>query len=293
MTDGRSAAAACAALIAGLLAGCATVAADDRAWTVAGGTLAPVAIACPPAAPLAGDAGAIRADRPLSLVSWNIHRNADEGWEADLERFAAGSDLVLLQEATLTQALRERLALARLEWLHADAWSFDGIVSGVLLASSQRPRSACVQRSPEPLVGPPKSSLVAWFRLEGRAATLAVATVHSVNFTLDTRDYRRQLDGVLSLLAAHDGPAILAGDFNTWSAARASVLAEAAGRAGLAEVEPRRGARATFLGKPADYLFVRGLLVDDAWIEPVGSSDHAPIRAVLRFAATSVATPGP
>jgi endonuclease/exonuclease/phosphatase (EEP) superfamily protein YafD len=34
---------------------------------------------------------------------------------------------------------------------------------------------------------------------------------------------------------------------------------------------------------PADYLFVRGLAVDDVWVETVASSDHAPLRARLRL----------
>jgi len=273
------------AFLALAASGCATVAADDRAWIARSGGPAPIPLACPPAAPFPGDPGTLRADRPLSVVVWNIHRNADPGWEQDLATFATASDLVLLQEATLTPGLRERLGQAGRHWAQADAWSFDGVVSGVLIASAEQPRAACVLRAAEPLLALPKSTLVAWYRIEGRTETLAVANVHSVNFTLDTVAYREQLDAVGGLMADHRGPAILAGDFNTWSADRAAALAEFAARAGFTEAVPRRGTRSSFLGMPADYLFVRGLAVDDAWVEPVESSDHAPIRATLRFAA--------
>ena len=272
-----------AALLALAVSGCATVAADDRAWIAGAGGPAPVPLACPPGAPLPGVPGALRADRPLSVVTWNIHRNGDPGWAQDLGAFAAASDLVLLQEATLTRELREWLGQAGRHWAQADAWSFDGVVSGVLTASAEPPRTACVLRADEPLIGLPKSALVAWYPIGGRAETLAVANVHSVNFTLDTVGYRKQLEAVAGVLASHRGPAILAGDFNTWSADRAAALAEVAARNGFEEAVPRRGTRSSFLGMPADYLFVRGLAVDDAWVERVESSDHAPIRATLRF----------
>lgn len=284
MADGRRRAAhAGAALVALALAGCATVAPDDRAWLAADANV-PAPLACPPSAPLPG-AGALDPGRALSVVVWNIHRNGDPGWASDLAAFAAASDLVLLQEATLTRELRDRLDDAGRHWAQADAWAFEGVVSGVLTASAETPRAACVLRATEPLLALPKSALLTWYRLDGRTETLAVANVHAVNFTPGTDAYRRQLEAVVGQFADHRGPAILAGDFNTWSAARAATLAEIAASAGFVEAVPRRGARSSFLGMPADYLFVRGLAVDDVWVERVESSDHAPIRATLRLAA--------
>ena len=198
---------ALAAFVALAASGCATVAADDRAWIARGDDAAQVPLACPPRAQLPGVPGALRADRPLAIVTWNIHRNGDAGWEPDLAAFATASDLVLLQEATLTRELRERLDRAGRHWAQADAWSFDGVVSGVLTASAEQPRTACVLRATEPLLALPKSALVAWYRIEGRADALAVANVHSVAFTLDTVAYRRQLDAVAGLMADHRGPA--------------------------------------------------------------------------------------
>ncbi|CAG0950868.1 hypothetical protein BURK1_00184 [Burkholderiales bacterium] len=280
----RTAAAALAALLAIGAAGCANIAAVDRAWFDAAGEPVAMSLGCPPLAAVPGIPGALAADRALSVVSWNIHRNGDPGWEQDLATFAAASDLVILQEATLTTELRDLLWRAGRQWAHADAWEFDGVVSGVLTASSVLPSDACVRRQAEPLLGLPKSALVTWYRIDGRADTLAVANVHSINFTFDLGAYGRQLDAVADVLSTHRGPAILAGDFNTWTPLRRAVLSDVAARLGLAEAVPRRGERSRFLGLPADYLFVRGLLVNDVWVESVDSSDHAPIRATLRFA---------
>jgi endonuclease/exonuclease/phosphatase (EEP) superfamily protein YafD len=271
------------ALLALALAGCASVADTDRAWIENAGVVVAVKLGGPPAAGAPTGAGALAADRELSVISWNIHRNADPGWEHDLGRFAAASDLVLLQEATLTSALREVLTHTGRRWTHADAWAFDGINNGVLTAAATLPAAACVQRAQEPLLGLPKSALVAWYRIEGRSDRLAVANVHAINFTLELGAYQKQLDAVVDVLASHRGPVILAGDFNTWSPVREQALVATAARIGLVEARPRRGERSRFLGMTADYLLVRGLDVDDVWVETVDSSDHAPIRAKLKL----------
>lgn len=270
------------ALVAAL-AGCASVTEKDSAWIETDGQAKLVALGCPPREPLTTTPGELPSDRGLEVVSWNIHRNTDAGWESDLARFAEASDLVMLQEATLSVALRDRFAAAKRVWTHADAWAFDGINNGVLTAAAAPAGSACVQRAAEPLISLPKSALISWYRIRGRAEALAVANVHAVNFTLDLTVYQRQIENVIDVLATHKGPVILAGDFNTWSPVRVKVLEDAAARIGLAEAKPLRGERSRFMGMPADYLFVRGMAVEDVWVETVTSSDHLPIRAKLRL----------
>src|ERR1700694_953101 len=39
--------------------------------------------------------------RPFKVLTWNIHKQADSGWERDLSAFTAANDVVLLQEAVL------------------------------------------------------------------------------------------------------------------------------------------------------------------------------------------------
>lgn len=277
--------AALATLAAALaaLAGCATVAREDRAWFETDGKVAAVPLGCAKREPLAGAPGALPVGRSLTLVSWNIHKNADPGWQADLGRFAAASDLLLLQEANLSIALRAELARTRRYWVHADAWAYDDVANGVLVASSAAPFEACVQRVREPLITLPKSVLIAWYRIEGRADSLAVANVHAINFTIELGAYNDQLEAVRTVLASHRGPLILAGDFNTWSAVRMASVRSLADKLGLTEVPASLGERSRFFGKHLDYLYTRGFDVEDAWIDGVTSSDHAPIVATMRF----------
>lgn len=271
------------AIAPGALAGCATVPAVDRARFDAGGTVVEVRLACAHREPPAFAPGHLDSDRPLAVMSWNIHKNADPGWQRDLARFAVASDLVLLQEAALTGELRGILATVGRPWVHANAWEYDGVANGVLTGAAVAPYDACLQRAVEPLITLPKSALVTWYRVAGRTETLAVANLHAINFTPALGAYREQLDALGTVLATHRGPLIVAGDFNTWSVYRVDAMNAFAARLALVDVKASRGERALFSGMPADYLFVRGFDVIDAWVEPVSSSDHFPIFAALRW----------
>lgn len=265
------------------LAGCATVAPVDRGRFEANGRLVVANLDCGRRDALVAKPGAFAPGQPLRLTVWNIHKNGEPGWDADLTRFAAASDLVLLQEASLDPALRAILRHAGRFFVHADAWELGGVARGVLTASAAAPLEACVLRAMEPLLALPKSALVAWFRIEGRYETLAVANLHAINFAPLIGTWRDQIDALGAILANHRGPLVVAGDFNTWNAERVDALEAFARRLGLAEASLSFGEPARFLGRPVDTLFTRGIDVEDAWIEDVASSDHKPIVATIRI----------
>jgi endonuclease/exonuclease/phosphatase (EEP) superfamily protein YafD len=219
----------------------------------------------------------------VRIASWNLHKQQDRGWREELERLAELSDILLLQEAALTSELRSALDGARYTWVLASAFAFDGTDYGVAIASRVRPIFFCTGRAFEPLTGIPKSYLVARFRLAGRDPTLAVATIHAINFTLDLEAYDGELDALRDVLAAHRGPIALAGDFNTWSEARERRLDALALRLGLEPVffEPDR--RSRFLGRPADWVFARGASVLGSETREVTASDHNPLLVMLRI----------
>src|SRR5438034_6143558 len=47
--------------------------------------------------------------RAIRVLTWNIHKEGDAGWDRDLAQFLAANDLVLLQEAVLSPALLDLL----------------------------------------------------------------------------------------------------------------------------------------------------------------------------------------
>jgi endonuclease/exonuclease/phosphatase (EEP) superfamily protein YafD len=223
----------------------------------------------------------------LRVLSWNLHKNDDPGWDTDLARFAAASDLLLIQEAELTAGLQRVLHDAGYDWMLAGAFTLRDHATGVLSAARVRPVSACVQRSIEPLLQLPKSAVITRYAVQGAAQTLAVANLHAINFTLGLGAYRAQLEAIASELADHRGPLIVAGDLNTWSAARLDVVRAVMYRLGLVSVLPLIDTRSRFLGHPVDYVFVRGLEVMHADAPEVKSSDHNPVLATLRMAPPS------
>lgn len=226
-------------------------------------------------------AGAALDPARIRVLTWNIHKEDDPGWQEDLARFAAGNDIVLLQEATLIDPLQRVLRDAGLRWVMASSFIYLDVDIGVLSAVRVPFVAHCTQRVTEPLLRLPKSSVVIWLPIAGSTRTLAVANVHSINFALLLDEYEAQFDGVAQALADHDGPIILAGDLNTWTDARFAVLDRLAKRLGLTSI-PFGPGRSTFLGREVDHILVRGLEIANAASIAVRSSDHNPVTAVLR-----------
>ena len=231
----------------------------------------------------AADPGAIR------MASWNIHKEADHDWESDLAHLARTHDVVLLQEVSLLAPLQAILQDAGLQWILASSFIVDSADVGVLTATRTVPIANCTQRTVEPIIRIPKSAVITWLPLAGTQATLAVANVHAINFTLTLDAYRAQLGALVTVLQDHRGPLVLAGDFNTWSEGRLAVLREAAARLQLVETEYVDDGRSRFLGRHVDHVFVRGLDVVTARATPVTSSDHNPLQVVLRVSVSRCA----
>ena len=275
------------------LCGCITLTVEPRAVvSVPGGTARVMTLKCEAVdrvlqAAGAGEAADMLNRRPLRLLVWNIHKQGDFGWERDLSGFAAASDVMLLQETVLQPALRDILDDSGLRWVMASSFLLGADDNGVLTATRIAPIASCTQRAVEPLIRIPKSAVISWLPITetrtGSRETLAIANVHSINFELAPDVYRSQLEALADALAAHRGPIIFAGDFNTWNDARDGVVAEIAARLGLTELNLRVDQRAVFFGRHLDHIFIRGLQLIDVGAIPVTSSDHNPLAATLRI----------
>lgn len=221
----------------------------------------------------------------IRLLVWNVHKGSDDEWIGDFRTMAADSDLVLLQEAHLHEEFTSGLAgLPR--WDLVQAWRWRRAPTGVLTASDATPLSVRALEAREPLLRTDKSALVTEYRLAGSEQSLLVANVHAINFTVDTRAFRAQLAAVAGLLAAHDGPAILSGDLNTWRDARRQIVEEFVAQLQLQEVA-FDGPRKQFGRFPLDHVYYRGLELLSAEVPAVGSSDHNPLFVTFRHPASA------
>jgi endonuclease/exonuclease/phosphatase (EEP) superfamily protein YafD len=171
-------------------------------------------------------------------------------------------------------------------WNLASAFALDGLPTGVMTAATVPPIAVCSLRQDEPLLRLPKAASVTRYRLAGRTETLLVANIHSVNFTLALDAYVGQLEALVTELAEHRGPLILAGDLNTWTDRRREAVEAAAAALRLDEVALAPDHRRLFLGKQVDRVYVRGLETLAARAIEVRSSDHNPVSALLRVSAS-------
>jgi endonuclease/exonuclease/phosphatase (EEP) superfamily protein YafD len=272
-----------------LLAGCVTLTAEPRAVLQrSDGTVQVQSLACSRTVWLASadrtsphatglDPAAIR------VLTWNIHKQGDRGWQEDLGTFLAATDVLLLQETVLDATLERMIDAARMRWVMASSFIYDDIDTGVLTASQVEPLASCTQRIVEPLLRLPKSAVISWFPLRGEAATLAVVNVHAINFSLSLAAYRAQFDAVVDALSGHQGPIVFAGDLNTWTIDRLAVVDAAARRLGLTEIAFTDDRRRLFFGHQLDHIYTRGLDVVASSAIAVTSSDHNPVMATLRF----------
>jgi endonuclease/exonuclease/phosphatase (EEP) superfamily protein YafD len=271
-----------------VVSGCVSITAEPRALLIRDdGSIHVQTLACPSAVARAVNAPAGPARKGLDpqairLVTWNVHKQADPGWQRDLRTLSSGNDIVLLQEIVLDSPLRDLIADEGLRWVMASSFLMSDLDYGVLTAARVQPVATCTERVVEPLLRIPKSAIISWFALRGQPETLAVVNVHAINFSLSLGAYRAQFRAIGETLADHEGPVILAGDLNTWTAARAQAVREVAKRLGLTEVRFAADRRSVFFGHELDHIYTRGLALVASSAMLVRSSDHNPVEATLR-----------
>ncbi|PSW40203.1 endonuclease/exonuclease/phosphatase family protein [Photobacterium leiognathi] len=221
-------------------------------------------------------------DGELTVAVWNIYKQQRSNWRSALERYAHGTDLVLLQEASLNTDLKSYLDANSWTVRMANAFRFLDTPAGVMNLSRVDAKQTCAYLAMEPWLRLPKSALLSEFSLSN-GQTLAVVNLHGVNFALGLDEYKAQLNSLKSVLSKHTGPIILAGDFNTWRQGRIKVLKSFAHSLGLKEVSFAEDQRIRVLGKPLDHLYYRDLRLVTSEAPRTDASDHNPLLATFRL----------
>ena len=207
----------------------------------------------------------------FNLITWNVHKGQDKGWQEDLDRLSKQADFVLLQEATQHQNLNTFSTA-----LFVSSFSFKDLLSGVKTFTKTQPEWYCGGGVAEPLIQIPKVASVMSFPLE-KGDSLLLINVHLINFEWGISAYQTQLEQLFSFIENHQGPIIMAGDFNAWNETRLNLVNNLMQKYGLDSVTLSQDERVRFLGYPLDYIFKRGVKVARATSEVVTSSDHNPL----------------
>jgi endonuclease/exonuclease/phosphatase (EEP) superfamily protein YafD len=217
-------------------------------------------------------------------MTWNIYKSQAKHWTEDFVRLSTDRDLLLLQEAHLTPAFLAQLEQSGYRWFMVRAFDLGGAETGVLTAGPAPVFGTCLSRTAEPLIRLPKSALLVRYRLTGSSKELWVANVHGINFTLGALGFEAQLESLAQALAPHDGPLVLAGDFNDWNVRRRRILQDIVRRLDLVPLRLAVDRRSRHWGRPLDHIFYRGLQVIEADAVEVATSDHNPVRVTFGLA---------
>lgn len=233
-----------------------------------------------PTQPLPGD--------KIRLFVWNIHKGEDPRLPQDFGDLSFGADIALFQEAVSAPSFVASLTAANTEFEWTMAKSFqmlDFNFTGVATAYRVKPlgEEVIVSKVTEPITETPKTILLSVFAINGSYDTLLVANVHGINFVgLET--YKVQMRQLADKLRHHQGPMIVAGDFNTWDPDRLDYLKKLFAPLGLSQIQtPIAGLL------DLDHVFARGMKAGFVFdLSHIDSSDHAPLMVDLLFETNKV-----
>lgn len=220
----------------------------------------------------------------IDIFVWNMYKGDKAEWQRDYKNLTPNYDILILQELWLDHLMLETFYEDQLFSYHMATSFIDTKKSdtptGVGTAAKIEPLRTFWQRSHyrEPFIKTPKMVLFAEYAIEGSSKTLLTGNIHAINF-VSSKKLRHQLKNIAKVFAKHDGPAVMAGDFNTWSKKKMKYLHEFAKDSGMTEVKFDNGhKRMKTFGKYLDYIFVKGARVDDSHVfGDIEGSDHKPM----------------
>ena len=220
--------------------------------------------------------------RDISVVNWNIQKGRNTEWVRDLSARGMTPDLLILQEASVKTSIWRDLVPGH-HSSFAEGFGPDWSPSGVMTVSAAEPMTECELVAHEPWFGTRKATLVTEYALSGTDQTLLVVNIHGINFAFGVSDLENQFAQVRAVVAAHEGPVVVSGDFNTWRSRRAEVLGEMMGALGLQALDFDVDHRKRFFGWALDHIYVRGLDPEQATTLQSRASDHNPMSVKLRL----------
>lgn len=229
----------------------------------------------------------------IKVLVWNIKKTSMSPWRSEFTKYGQGKDLFLLQEAYENDLFTSTLnSFEDVRWDMGISFLYrlyNNTATGSMIGSRVEPTFVQVLHTPdlEPVVATPKATTVGKYAVEGSNRELLVISVHGINITT-FGSFKRHMAQAKALIESHDGPVLLAGDFNTRTAARTHYLMKLVKSLGMQTVEFKNGeCRMKFKFTPnyLDHSFVRGLKVKDSNVDCESrGSDHRPLELELAVA---------
>ncbi len=232
-----------------------------------------------------GEAKQVPLSPIIRCLVWNIWKAKRRGWLEEFSQLCRDKDLVILQEAVSNAPSDAFFARNdSFEWVMARSHKHPrtaietGVKTGCIAASL----SSTIYASPhsEPIVNTQKMLLQTVYPLSN-GYELLVLNMHAINF-VSNKKYVSHLDQLAGALDHHNGPVILAGDFNTWSLKRYGCFSDVALSFGLIEAKMQRRRKWAHMNQHLDHVLYRGLTLRGIEsLDHVKLSDHSPITATF------------
>ena len=219
----------------------------------------------------------------IAVLNWNIYKGDAEGWQKDLSSFARSHDVMTIQEAYLDDELSGLLQTHDFNWVMNTAFHLNGNAAGVMTVANSNAIGSCGFQNNEPIIRVPKATLVSYYNIDGHDSKLLVANIHGINFTFGVTAYREQLDQLYDSIKYHDGPMVVAGDFNSWSDDRMAEVIQLLDKLSLSSLDYPVNNKTHVFGNAIDHVFYRQLQPVSKKVWQVSSSDHNPISVTFRL----------
>jgi len=226
-----------------------------------------------------------RFPKTFSLLCWNVHKKnrTDPAFRPFLRKMMAEKrlHLCMFQEAefdgdTFTIGEYAYDAAANLQVKK----SFYGVLTASRTESDHA--EAYLSRSQESFIGPHKSLLLSIYPLEG-TKRLMLLNIHAINFR-ENRSYERELEVFAQKVRSHEGPMIVAGDFNAWNRKRMEALHRLCRELSMEMVEFDKGKVKSFMGYSLDFVLYRGMeCLEKEVVSDHDISDHHPLLVTFRI----------
>ncbi len=226
----------------------------------------------------------------INVLVWNIKKTQEKPWKVEFSEYAKGKDLFLIQEAYDESLFLDTIKSFdgfRFDMGRSFTYSrYNNHATGTMIGSHAEPEEVIVTHTVdhEPMTGTPKSLTYAKFDITGSDKSLLVISVHAINFTT-LGPFKRNMLQAKAEIDKHDGPVLIAGDFNTHLKVRTNYLYQMMKDLKFTPITFKNGdqrMRAPVTGNFLDHGFVRGLSVKSA--EVIGTakgSDHKPMLLEL------------
>jgi len=233
----------------------------------------------------------------IRILIWNIHKNGNlSEWKKEITHIVKKKEpnFILLQEVRLEGDVGAFIS-KNLKY----GWEFSpnlyqgkyDAYSGILTASHIKPKMVkpFLSNAAEPFSKTQKTVLFTKYLIDSASFELLVVNIHAINIKIDLDGFKEQLCYITEVVIRHDGPVILAGDFNTWREARLDHLSKLVKKMELVKID--FGSKAdytkTMFGNPLDHIFISKEKLEiikgsQDIIADIKSSDHNPLFVELR-----------